>query len=612
MKKMYDLDLDLEHATKLSETTTELHKLYYDSKYSHFNLEQGIEHIKKNIITEYNNKINPLKKQIDSTQNQIDSNTLESNATNKRLKETEKELNNLKKSIADKESEIQSYFPEKLHDIALYDDIEYKLGRLTHATGALKRLFGFDAKKQKIRVIHHELTKLYDSQKKLKQNKVNYTKESTVHNSTQTELNEKLSDLESQAQEIYDNAYTQLHNEVASWIYTNNPENISKTKNMNTHGLGLQLIDEPVCFMLDLEASKSADRIDNILKHIGLEVGDTPDAYTISTTNSKGARIITPFFSPKTVRRDIMALKKYLSFHGIKIVGAHPPLRHYQLNPNILIKNKKTYSREERETMGYKVLYKINKMNGITPLDFYHKYTNKNFLFRGQTFMTADPRAAYGAVTPRHGAGGIAFATTDASYAVTYCGATNPYDNGGVAGKTMKADHLPRINGIKLGFVTVFERSPRNIMVGNTNLESITGVDYIKEKKDKDKNNPETLLNPSDNKIVKRYITYDGKMYEIDEKDPEWHEILDFYAPELYKTYKDDYLTCNRIENLQKDYHNAGNQTKTYDLTPEQLAQMGYQAPAQKMTNATKSLKSKIAHSNQQILTATNTDDRAA
>ena len=52
MKKMYDLDLDLEHATKLSETTTELHKLYYDSKYSHFNLEQGIEHIKKNIITD--------------------------------------------------------------------------------------------------------------------------------------------------------------------------------------------------------------------------------------------------------------------------------------------------------------------------------------------------------------------------------------------------------------------------------------------------------------------------------------------------------------------------------------------------------------------------------
>ena len=150
---MYDLDLDLEHATKLSETTTELHKLYYDSKYSHFNLEQGIEHIKNNIITEYNKKINPLKKQIDSTKNQIDSNTLESNATNKRLKETEKELNNLKKSIADKESEIQSYFPEKLHDVALYDDIEYKLGRLTHATGALKRLFGFDAKKQKIRVI---------------------------------------------------------------------------------------------------------------------------------------------------------------------------------------------------------------------------------------------------------------------------------------------------------------------------------------------------------------------------------------------------------------------------------------------------------------------------
>lgn len=432
------------------------------------------------------------------------------------------------------------------------------------------------------------------------------------------QLHSKLSTLNTKAQKIYDDAHAKLHQDIASWIYTTTPDYINLAKD-HTPTLGLQFIKDPVCFMLDLDDTDANIDIYDLLKRAGLKIDNTPDGYTLDHTKNKKPRLITPFYDPKNARRNIDTIKKYLKFHGIKVVGVHPPLRHYQLNPNILINHESKSTNLTPEHIRNKLQKHIKNFDYITADELTRTYgTNGKYLFRGQTFMTGDPRSSYASITPRHGAAGISYATTEPFYATGYASLGLK----SASGHTIDAENQPGLinpdTGIKepIGLLTVFERSPRNVTVRNIELESIYSANDFKIRIQSGRNETfnfsETLLNPDDNKIVSRYIAYDGILIKINEQDPEWLSVLDYFAPNLHTTYGTHSNTTNRIKNLENEYRSSQNTTNTYDLTPEQLAQMGYQAPAKKMTNATKSLKSKIAHSNQQILTATNTDDRAA
>lgn len=611
---MQELILDRNYAQELLKDK-KYHKRYQNDKISApFDTEQGIKTISDNIISEYNTNIAPLREQINTTTLQIETKEKELTKITTDINKNNLKSNALNLEIKQIESDYLTHFPTELHNqVKPFNYDPYELNFFLNKLPLLKRMFGFKKKKQEISKLykklaekHKEQAPLTDEQGQLKQRANNLKND--IH-----QLHSKLSTLNTKAQKIYDDAHAKLHQDIASWIYTTT--HLAKD---HTPTLGLQFIKDPVCFMLDLDDTDANIDIYDLLKHAGLKIDNTPDGYTLDHTKNKKPRLITPFYDPKNARRNIDTIKKYLRFHGIKVVGVHPPLRHYQLNPNILINHESKSTNLTPEHIRNKLQKHIKNFDYITADELTRTYgTNGKYLFRGQTFMTGDPRSSYASITPRHGAAGISYATTEPFYATGYASLGLK----SASGHTIDAENQPGLinpdTGIKepIGLLTVFERSPRNVTVHNTELESIYSATNFKIRIQSGRNETfnfsETLLNPDDNKIVSRYIAYDGILIKINEQDPEWLSVLDYFAPNLHTTYGNS-NTTNRIKNLENEYRSSQNTTNTYDLTPEQLEKMGYQAPAKKMTNATKSLKSKIAHSNQQILTATNTDDRAA
>lgn len=148
-----------------------------------------------------------------------------------------------------------------------------------------------------------------------------------------------------------------------------------------------------------------------------------------------------------------------------------------------------------------------------------------------------------------------------------------------MAGETIKPQALHTANGdIPVGFLTVYKRSNKNIMVDNTDLEYMDTRErgaYKKIARSEHKF-PETTVSPTLNPVVARYLVSGEKIVQIDDSDPEWQEIMNSFAPNLNITHRGQYGLdfIRRMDNIKRGMQDNDGQIQTYNLTKDQLGKM--------------------------------------
>lgn len=503
--------------------------------------------------------------------------------------------------------QFESYFPRflvKNGDIAdKFNDLPLLLNKLKQQTGFIKRMFSFSKMKQEITELHQRITKLMVQAgiTSPTQTIPHYDLESLSrkHDSHEREYKEnesKYNEILKKIKEIYDTIYNEMHKEIGCWLSIadmpmSDLANTVQIPHILYHAdmQYLHTFDEPVAFFqtFSLTDPHSATpkhptdvylELKKILEQLGLKIGYNPGDYILRRSTCRGnhqcIELITPFYSPERAHANISTLLKYITLHDTIFQGVIHPATASQIHP------KPTQPISHPDTEISKMIAKKLKQQGHNSSDIItQKYPDGgSFVYRGHTFATADPQSSYATPTWRPGRTGLAYATKTASYALGYAGFNKP---GLAAGDTMNPADLPTIqlNGetVYVGFLSVFSGAHRLNYQGDGFFEEANFYDAYNYPL---KNVPETVVSKAKNPLVARYMVLRGYktecVLEIDENDPTWHNILNFFAPDMKKTFSTDLTHGQQLTNLLEQY---GTPPKTYDLTDEQLKQMGYQAP---------------------------------
>lgn len=509
--------------------------------------------------------------------------------------------------IAQKIEAFMAFFPANIqHDIEempeLFDYIDALLQQLKKQTGFFQRL-SFNKTANQIVQLHSEITKLMEQAEINNINKISIS--DTFQKATVTNITEDLAqkrDTLAKAQAEFDELRTEhtniMHQHISAWLQIYGDGHASRTEMRKRipDMLNMHNLSEPVSFF-QIVRGVSAEQLETLLTHAGLSVGYGEGQYIIREIKSvlgvPTLELITPFYSKEGAQKNIKALTQYLAAHNVEFLGVISPATYDQINPRPTNKNDRgLFLLRQKLEKGY-----------IGVADFERKYPGDKYLFRGQTFMTADPKSSYATVTWRPGRTGIAYASDTASQVIGY--ATNwdgLNETDGIKGETMNFEFIRhKLDGYVVGMVTVFERSSNNIMVSDLDLENISS-------KDKDglqyNNHPvkETCVNPQDNKIVARYVIVGGKMLQVDENDDEWKLILDYFAPDLERTHISG---PNKTHMNAQQYHgrmfvnrinSISNPPKTYDIPDTIMKNLGYSADdlSQQFTAAKKHIAESI------------------
>lgn len=372
--------------------------------------------------------------------------------------------------------------------------------------------------------------------------------------------------------------------------------------------LNMQGLTEPVAFFQVVMLMKKQE-LEALLTHMGLPVAGVKDVYGQTTPYGPGTYIvresrnmrgesvlelITPFYSPGAARDNIETLMRYLAEHGARFAGVIKPATYSQINPT---------ATQHVGDVSWLISQKLNAPEAISSSDFEWKYTSEankgRFLFRGQTFATADPSSSYATPTWRPGRTGIVYGADRPSTAIPY--ATNIGDL--VNGLTIDNSYLKTHGGKVVGVVSVFKNSKRNIVVGDQTLEGIKPGELLKDTITEHQNS-ETILSPVNNPLVARYLIAGDKMALVDDNDPVWRKILDGLAPDLSKTYEfaipgrmgvrgnlgygADFLRL--LDRLRLEVEMNDGQVKTHDIDMETLTKMGYKKPTGQFQQAAQKL----------------------
>ena len=483
--------------------------------------------------------------------------------------------------IAQKIKAFMAFFPANIQEVMpqLFDDIDELLRQLKKQTGFFQRL-SFNKTANLIVQLHSEITKLMEQ---AKINNIDYISISdTFEEATVTNITKDLAQMRdtlAKAHAEFDESRTEhtniMHQHISAWLQIYGDGHALRTEMRKRIPVMLNMhnLSEPVSFF-QIVRGVSDEQLKTLLTHAGLSVGYGEGQYIIRETNSVlGAptlELITPFYSKEGAHKNIKALTQYLAAHNVEFLGVISPATYDQINPRPTNKNDRgLFLLRQKLEKGY-----------IGVADFQRKYSGDKYLFRGQTFMTADPKSSYATVTWRPGRTGIAYASDTASQVIGY--ATNwdgLNETDGIKGETMNFEFIRhKLDGYVVGMVTVFERSPNNKMVSDLGLENISS------KHDLPYNNhpvQETCVNPQDNKIVARYVIVGGKMLQVDENDDEWKLILDYLAPDLERTH---IYGPNKTHMNAQQYHgrmfvnrinSISNPPKTYDIPDTIMKNLG-------------------------------------
>lgn len=324
--------------------------------------------------------------------------------------------------------------------------------------------------------------------------------------------------------------------------------------------LGLQNLNEPVCFYQGIATSASVPEIvdhmeragykcaaaydfDNVYgnKYINESDLESPDTYIIHETRDKGLELITPFYAPNVARENIERVLRTLSdIPNTTALGAITPTRFSQIEPH-------TPSRVSNDKK-LELFARLNKKyddNTIPIKTLIEEYSNTDkYLFRGHTFMYSDNSAPFYTPTARMGRMGKVFATPDIKYAMIYSGY-----NGYLASHNDHNYYRPEFilnkldEEINIGFISVYKKSNKNIMFSNFGIEKIRHDGTMKRYKNDDPNErQESLVFPQTNPVVATYMVtsfLDGYALPVDLSDPDWREFVDCFAPDITKLYDD-------------------------------------------------------------------------
>lgn len=328
--------------------------------------------------------------------------------------------------------------------------------------------------------------------------------------------------------------------------------------------LGLQNLNEPVCFYQAIYTNKENDEIiPKIILHMqragykcagawgfGSTTGsqyinefdiENPNTYVIHETRDKGLELITPFYAPNVARENIERVLRTLSeVPGIHIIGAVTPTRFSQIEPHT-----PSQANNDKKLELFARLNKKYDDDTIPIKTLIEEYSNTdNYLFRGHTFMYSDNSAPFYTPTARMGRMGKVFTTPDIKYAMIYSGY-----NGYLASHNDHNYYRPEFilnkldEEINIGFISVYKKSNKNIMFSNFGIEKIRHDGTMKRYKNDDPNErQESLVFPQTNPVVATYMVTSfagGYAIPVDLSDPDWREFVDCFAPDITKLYDD-------------------------------------------------------------------------
>ncbi|MBE6461782.1 MAG: hypothetical protein E7006_02985 [Alphaproteobacteria bacterium] len=553
----------------------------------------------------------------------------------KSISDTNNQISDINKKIQDKQSEKQKYtetaqhlvpqikektnqllamFPERLHDLVMdyFTEYDYLLNKLRQNMNFFTKTFSAKSREQKFNQLYTEiadmlkqinLTTINDIEGATQRKQQSIDQDITRLNSNLATLNTKLHSTQSQMaayQKQHDKLSNTLQEHIAQFLYTY--DNRKHLRKRIPATLNMQGLSEPVSFFQTIN-NISAHDLKKLLEHAGLKTGYAPNEYIIRETQNiyhqPVVELITPFYSPDKARTNIETLLKYLAEHNVKFGGVTKPATYSQINPTP--ENHKS----NKEHVSQLIRNKLYSPKSISTELFCIQQSDSNHLFRGQTFATSDPASSYATPTWRTGRSGIVYATPNPRYAISY--ATNVADSPGPNGGTMNPEYLFKLGNNTVGVVTVFKNSKRNLELSDRVLEEY-GDRTDKQHNLKDnaantkKSTIEMIVSPHNNPIVARYLVVRDRMVPIDENDPQWHEILDFMAPDMKRThihglpatakyfYTEGTQFIKRLNALEQDKKQNGHVT-TYDISPEILAKMGYRTPRQQFSHATNTMR---------------------
>ena len=525
-----------------------------------------------------------------------------------KIQQSESKIAELQKQYDIKTKEYLSLFPDNisLSYKQLLSDIDLALREFSDATSWFKKTFGNKFYEQK-NIIRQKFDELKSIELEIKkQQNIKTSNEAKIIRISK-ELDDQQNSLDNEIQQIHDKKSLQMHEKLAECEYAFEHRQDLQRYVPKIHGIDSP--NEPVAIIQSFAPNTKYEKIKELLENAGLPIGDTPESYTILESKDYYGNtiysIMTPFFSPNSAREQIHGLLSYFANYGIKFLGVTKPFRQYQIDPLANMPNE--YKKPEPYVIESLLDKKINDRNTKIyrpdsfsgrkiPSEFYTKY--KDCLFRGQTFMTSDPRSSYATITDRAGAFGTAYAGIDAHYASCYAGyATTLQD---VAGKTMPHHRIPTLNfhgqQCNIGVLSVYKKSNSNIMFENMGLESEI-TDKPHEYYNTTGQNHETQLDADLNPLIDRYFVLGDRLILIDENDPDWNIILNYFAPRLsalynYENGKNLGILLDRIEKQREQYRQNNNKTITHDMTPEQMKKMGIELKSEQFKEATTRIKS--------------------
>lgn len=585
-----DFDLKIDDAL-VAQMASESHAVSHDLlKNPDLSKQDGINHIFSECLKEYNEATLEQRKKLESLVKYLENIKAQKKQFDTQLSDNNKTILQLETDLKNKTKEYKEQFPKNLQDKDyIMDDLDNDLKRLDMYTGFIQKMLpGYEKKRKNIKKLYSEIEEIQDKIRSIKnRNKI-----------TETEINRLniphvQEDLDRQriicAQE-YEKANKKMHRLIADFVhaYAEGPRSRKRLLQNVPAILGVQYPQEPIT-VIQTVMNVKYEELKKLLENLGLKVGDAPGEYTIFKDRDGNLALMTPFYSPDSARTQIIQLFKYLAAHGVSFQGAIKPLRHYQLDPSLTVQTGRS------KLTAQEVLHKIQQK--LEQSDIYQdpdsssdnpvikKYRNSpNYLFRGQTFMTSDPRTAFSTMTNRSGAFGAVYGSDGISYASGYAGFGTLHNI--PSGHTVSSDFLPVLKdsagkSYHFGFLSVYKRSKKNLMFGNLGLESIEDA-YDTKNRLSQGNFLETQLNPEDNPLVERYLTINNQFIKIDENDPEWKDILDFFAPNMNAVYgtnvRGAYMPLqNKMQKLRQEYASNDGKINTYDFTPEQIHKMGMQ-----------------------------------
>ncbi len=356
--------------------------------------------------------------------------------------------------------------------------------------------------------------------------------------------------------------------------------------------INMQNLTEPVAFFQNISAQNApADYINKIaavLRRAGLNVAmdatdsgiADPSTYILRSDGSDFIELVTPFYSPDVARQNISAVLEHLAAHGVNLIGVVHPATRSQIDARI------SGARSDNPDK-IAALIQNKLKDAISREDFVTQYSNKNkqgqFLFRGHNFISSDVASSYATPTWRPGRSGLVYATELPDYAYGYSGGLNTKR---MAGETIKPQFLRTSNGdIPVGFLTVYKRNAKNVMLDNVGLEAMDSRPHgeFKRQVQDNKNFSETAVSRNLNPVVARYMISGNKIVRIDDNDTAWREIMNHFGPDLTVTHTGEYGAqfIRRLDNIKREMHDNNGVIPTYNLTREQLDKMTLSADGQ-------------------------------